>query len=233
MTKIANEVYTMEKVEMLFGKDNCKIEIQGKIVWAYEGKNFYFESPLTEEDLDTVNNCFAEGTNIVDSIDTKAPTVTASNTPSAVPSAPDSGCIDSTFKFSGKTSCEGMTKKLCKKFDKYGRLGKSHCPKTCGTCENMCKDDEKFFVSDENEKMAWNCQDIPNKWVKCTTLCVEGKDGSGNKEWVTLNSLKKSKKVQLVAEHCRESCAMCITQRPYGLQTMIVQGAYYCQDWNV
>merc|ERR1712183_1177145 len=89
-TKGVNEGEFLEKVELLFGKDNCPIEIQGTVVWAYLGKFFYFQSPLTEEDLDTVNNCFAEGTQIVDSIDTvptAAPTETATNTPSAVPSA--------------------------------------------------------------------------------------------------------------------------------------------------
>merc|ERR1712183_472791 len=88
-TKGVNEGEFLEKVELLFGKDNCPIEIQGTVVWAYLGKFFYFQSPLTEEDLDTVNNCFAEGTQIVDSIEvpTAAPTETATNTPSAVPSA--------------------------------------------------------------------------------------------------------------------------------------------------
>merc|ERR1712037_852190 len=69
-TKSANDEFFFDKVEMLFGKENCKIEIQGTVVWAWLGNTFYFQSPLSEEDLDTVNNCFAEGTQIVDSAGT-------------------------------------------------------------------------------------------------------------------------------------------------------------------
>eukprot|EP00587_Corethron_hystrix_P002166 CAMPEP_0113318120 /NCGR_PEP_ID=MMETSP0010_2-20120614/12797_1 /TAXON_ID=216773 ORGANISM="Corethron hystrix, Strain 308" /NCGR_SAMPLE_ID=MMETSP0010_2 /ASSEMBLY_ACC=CAM_ASM_000155 /LENGTH=576 /DNA_ID=CAMNT_0000175321 /DNA_START=361 /DNA_END=2088 /DNA_ORIENTATION=- /assembly_acc=CAM_ASM_000155 len=88
-TKNANKEIFFKEMITLFGKNNCEINIQGKVVWAWQGKTFYF---LTSEpqSLDDINNCFAAGTQIVDSIGPEAtnnPTVDPITSPSSNPSA--------------------------------------------------------------------------------------------------------------------------------------------------
>jgi len=126
---------------LISGKDGCVIKIMPIIVWAWQGRSFYFKSDETE---DSINACFAPSTILTES---RSPTIAPAELPTKAPVLPPTEAKkpppcknDKKFKFKGKT-CNKIKKmkkkkrkKFCKKKKKKKEKVSSYCPKACNTC---------------------------------------------------------------------------------------------------
>lgn len=187
--------YVKNVNDIELGSNYCKADSGPDINWNYILGCYHGETQNTRYGSSAgytpPADCVLEGSG-----PTATPTGRPTDRPTSAPTVKKSICVDTAFKFNGNknNSCANYlknktptdVKKACKKWDKFGRRVRHHCPKTCSYCVNArCKDETKFTVEHDGE--SYTCNDIPNSVINCNLVV----------------------KKKLVGEYCRKSCGIC------------------------